>query len=95
MADPPRPSQKNRADQNLIGLGWQIAATLVIYTLGGYGLDLWLDTAPWLLLTGSVLGMIAVFVQIFRIAAELDPKKRVDHDDGAKPDTEHRTPNTD
>lgn len=84
MADRRHPSKPRRPGQNLIGLGWQIAATLVIYTLGGYGLDVWLDTAPWLLLTGSVLGMIAVFVQIFRVASELDSKKHVDGNDKPK-----------
>jgi F0F1-type ATP synthase assembly protein I len=71
----PRPSQ------NLIGLGWQIASTLVIFTLGGYGLDQWLDTTPWLTLTGALLGLVGVFALIFRMAAELDreaksPSKR-------------------
>ena len=76
----------NRREQNLIGLGWQIAATLIIYVLVGYALDLWLDTAPWLLLAGAFLGMIAVFVQIFKVAAELNSKKPV-NDDVSPPDT--------
>lgn len=66
--------------QKLIGLGSQIAATLVIYVLIGYALDAWLGTEPWLLLAGSILGIAAVFVQIFRAAAELNKKK--DRDGG-------------
>lgn len=66
--------------QKLIGLGSQIAATLVIYVLVGYALDAWLGTEPWLLLAGSILGIAAVFVQIFRAAAELNKKK--DRDGG-------------
>lgn len=58
--------------ENLMGLGWQIASTLVVFTLGGYGLDVWLNTSPWLLLTGALLGMISIFVQIFRIASDLN-----------------------
>jgi F0F1-type ATP synthase assembly protein I len=61
-----------RMDQNLMGLGWQIASTLVVFTLGGYALDVWLDTKPWLLLVGALLGMVSIFVQIFRIASELN-----------------------
>ncbi len=63
-----------RMDQNLMGLGRQIASTLIVFTLGGYGLDVWLDTKPWLLLTGAGLGMISIFYQIFRIASDLNRK---------------------
>lgn len=66
------------SEQDLIGLGWQIAATLVVFTLGGYALDKWLGTSPWLILTGAMLGMIAVFVQIFRIASDLDRRRKDD-----------------
>ena len=65
-----------RVSENLMGLGWQIASTLVVFTLGGYGLDRWLDTSPWLLLTGALLGMLSIFVQIFRIAADLNNEDR-------------------
>ncbi len=61
-------------NQNLMGLGWQIASTLVVFTLGGYWLDRWLDTNPWFLLTGALVGMISIFVQIFKIAADLNKK---------------------
>jgi len=61
-----------RVSENLAGLGWQIASTLVVFTLAGYGLDRWLDTKPWLLLAGAMLGMISVFMQIFRIASDLN-----------------------
>lgn len=63
-----------RMNQNLMGLGWQIASTLVVFTLGGYWLDRWLDTNPWFLLAGALVGMISIFVQIFKIAADLNRK---------------------
>ena len=69
-ADPRRPAPYPQ--QNLMGLGWQIAGTLVVFTVGGYYLDRWLDTGPWLLLAGAFLGMISIFVQIFRIANDLN-----------------------
>jgi len=59
-------------NQNLMGLGWQIASTLVVFTLGGYGLDVWLGTKPWFLLGGALLGMVSIFVQIYRIATDLN-----------------------
>jgi F0F1-type ATP synthase assembly protein I len=60
----------------LLGLGWQIATTLLIFTGGGYALDRWLGTLPWFLLIGAALGMVGVFIQIFRIAAELDRQEK-------------------
>jgi F0F1-type ATP synthase assembly protein I len=38
----------------------------------GYFLDRWLDTSPWLLTAGAVVGMVALFVQIFRVVADLN-----------------------
>lgn len=60
------------SNSNLLGLGWQIASTLLVFTLGGYFLDRWLDTLPWFLIGGALLGMVGVFYQILRIAMDLD-----------------------
>lgn len=66
-------SSRNLASKsNLLGLGWQIASTLLVFTGGGYALDRWLDTLPWFLIAGALFGMVGVFYQILRIAAELD-----------------------
>lgn len=47
-----------------IGLGFGI----------GYGLDKLFHTWPWLTAIFSAFGMIAAFIQLFRIAGENDPK---------------------
>ena len=60
------------SSSNLLGLGWQIASTLIVFTGLGYALDRWLDTLPWFLIAGSFFGLVGVFVQVFRIAAALD-----------------------
>ena len=52
----------------------QMALTMVFFITGGYFLDRWLDTAPWLLLAGAILGMVSVFVHLFRLVAELNKK---------------------
>ena len=77
-------SDERRLNQNLMGLGWQIASTLVMFTLGGYWLDRWLDTGPWLLLSGATVGMLSIFVQIYRIAVDLN---RSDRKRGQKSDS--------
>jgi ATP synthase protein I len=38
----------------------------VLGLVGGYYLDRWLGTTPWLLLIGLVLGIAAGFVNLFR-----------------------------
>ena len=47
-----------------------IGITLVVATViglaGGYYLDRWLGTSPWLTLIGLLLGIAAGFVNLFR-----------------------------
>ena len=57
-----------------ISLGMQMALTMVFFVTGGYFLDRWLGTEPWLLLVGAVLGMTAVFIHLFRLVAQLNKK---------------------
>ena len=49
-----------------MGLGFEIAAPLVVGIYAGYRLDLWLGTEPWLMLVGALLGMTAGFYSFFR-----------------------------
>lgn len=59
-----------------LGLGMQIALSMAFFVGGGYLLDRWLSTTPWLLVAGAVLGMIAIFVQIIRVSQELGAKSK-------------------
>jgi len=40
------PGRKLSSRANLLGLGWQIASTLLLFTAGGYALDRWLGPEP-------------------------------------------------
>jgi F0F1-type ATP synthase assembly protein I len=64
-----------RESSPYMGLGFQLAGAMLIYIFGGYLLDLWLDTSPWFLLAGSVVGMIAFFFQIYRLTIRLSKPK--------------------
>lgn len=70
--------QKGRIQESLgeaspyLGLGMQLGLTMVFFVGVGYGLDYWLGTSPWLLTAGAVVGMVALFVQIFRVVADLN-----------------------
>ena len=58
-----------------LGLGVQIAASMAVFTGGGYALDLWLGSTPWGLLIGAALGMVGIVALIVRIAREADARK--------------------
>ncbi|HEX9819407.1 MAG TPA: AtpZ/AtpI family protein [Methylomirabilota bacterium] len=55
---------KALGELSTIGLALVIAT--VIGLAGGYYLDRWLGTSPWLTLIGLVLGIAAGFVNLFR-----------------------------
>lgn len=57
------------------GLAYAAAINLFasVISLAGLGwlLDRWLETAPWLLVTGIVLGSVVGFYQFIRITSKL------------------------
>lgn len=52
------------------GLGWWVAAAILLPTLGGAWLDGRLGASPLFLLTGLLLGLAAAFYGAHRMAAE-------------------------
>jgi len=52
-----------------VGLGFEIAAPVILCTYCGYKADSWLGTAPWLLVVGSMLGIAVAFYNLFRRVA--------------------------
>ncbi|MBI2467428.1 MAG: AtpZ/AtpI family protein [Candidatus Rokubacteria bacterium] len=59
-----------------VGVLSGVGLTLVICTVlglgGGYYLDRWLGTSPWLTLVGLLLGIAAGFVNLFRAVGAFD-----------------------
>ena len=55
-------------------VGLTLVVATVIGLAGGYYLDRWLRTSPWLTLIGLLLGIAAGFVNLFRTV------KRAEHD---------------
>jgi ATP synthase protein I len=47
-------------------IGLTLVLATVIGLAGGYALDRWLGTKPWLTLIGLVFGIAAGFVNLFR-----------------------------
>jgi len=50
----------------LSSIGLTLVISTVLGLVGGYYVDRWLGTTPWLLLIGLVLGIAAGFVNLFR-----------------------------
>lgn len=69
-----------------LSIGVQLAATMVVYVGIGWLIDRWQDTTPVFLIIGSVIGMVAFFVQLIRVSKELSAKsaakKRRDQEAG-------------
>ncbi|MEQ9310339.1 MAG: AtpZ/AtpI family protein [Balneolaceae bacterium] len=59
-----------------LGLGVEIAATLIGPIFIGYILDAYLKSSPWGLLAGAFIGIILFFFSVFRIAKKLDNNKK-------------------
>ncbi|MBD3616019.1 MAG: AtpZ/AtpI family protein [Gracilimonas sp.] len=55
-----------------LGLGAEIAVSLIIPILTGYYLDEYFDTSPILILIGVLLAMIAFGFTVTRITKKLD-----------------------
>lgn len=57
-----------------LSLGTEIAVGITLPILIGYGLDLYFDTSPWLLLVGAVAGIVNIFIIIFQLNKRLGEK---------------------
>ena len=44
-----------------------LVGAIVCFGAGGYLLDRWLETAPWLLLAGLIVGMVVGFLVLFQL----------------------------
>ena len=54
----------------------QIAFGMVLFVGIGYAVDQWLVSTPWGMILGAVLGMVAIFVFIIRVAREADSNEK-------------------
>ena len=71
-----------------LGLGLQLALSMVLFCGAGYALDVWLGTLPWFLLAGAVLGFAAIILKLLRLNADLEAdmarRKKVEGEDAAE-----------
>jgi ATP synthase protein I len=67
---PPKPERSSLA--LALSVGGVITSNIGGGILIGYFLDRWLNTSPWLSVTGLVLGTVVAFVGLFRIMSRLN-----------------------
>ncbi len=60
----------------LLSLGMQMALTMAVFVGGGFWLDRWLGTSPLFTIGGAVLGVVSLFVYLFRLVGTLDQKRK-------------------
>ncbi|TMA29299.1 MAG: AtpZ/AtpI family protein [Deltaproteobacteria bacterium] len=68
-------SQSYRRAAPYLDASWQLAGSLALWTLIGWFLDGKLGTGPWLLVTGSLLGIGLGFYLFFRVIAAIGKRK--------------------
>ena len=49
------------------GMGWYVALSIVLGVLGGLWLDNKLGTSPLLILSGTLLGVVAAFYGVYKM----------------------------
>jgi ATP synthase protein I len=64
----------------LSGVGLTLVIATVLGLWGGYVLDRWLGSSPWLTLVGLLLGIASGFVNLFRAAGILGREGRQERD---------------
>lgn len=68
---PPFRMDQLTAALRLLGLGWYVAAALLLGIGGGVWLDKALGTTPWLMLVGLALGLTAAFWGMYKMLLPL------------------------
>jgi F0F1-type ATP synthase assembly protein I len=66
---PEEPSQGSQPDKSwvrLSSIGFELAAAVAGFTLGGYWWDRYFGTSPWGLLIGVVLGLVGGMYNLIR-----------------------------
>lgn len=59
-----------------LGLGIQLAAGILIFFFLGSWADDKLNTAPWLMLAGVMLGVVGGLIKFYLTVVDLDKKER-------------------
>ncbi len=76
------PGQRKAQDEatrdafRYMDVGWTMLASVTAGLLGGWLLDRWLHTSPWLLVVGALLGIGTGLYELILVALKADAKKK-------------------
>ena len=76
MPEPEKP-REYRSMLEASSLGWMFPIAIALGFGAGYGLDMLFHSWPWLTIIFSVFGMIAAFINLFRIGLAKDETSTV------------------
>ncbi len=68
--------RKANSELQWAGVGFELAGTIALLTLAGYGIDAWLGTGPWGMLVGGVLGIVGGLYNLLKRAIQANRTKR-------------------
>jgi F0F1-type ATP synthase assembly protein I len=86
----PNEGEGLRAAARFLHLGWQLAITILLFTLGGYWLDSKYATQPWWTVTGATVGIIGALYSFIKTTIRQEQRQS---DDGSHGGPGHdRTP---
>jgi ATP synthase protein I len=71
LADEENKEEINRKSGMAYAAAFSLFAAVVSGLIGGWLLDRWLGTGPWLLVAGIVLGAAAGFYEFIRITSKI------------------------
>ncbi|MBI1371421.1 MAG: hypothetical protein GC159_01480 [Phycisphaera sp.] len=54
------------------GIGLELAGVIAVLTWIGYGVDRWLDSAPWGLIGGALIGIVGGLYNVIKDVLKLD-----------------------
>jgi len=59
-----------------LDLGWRVAVAAALPPIAGFGVDVWLSTSPWGVVSGAALGLLGALAQLARLGPEMEKRAR-------------------
>ncbi len=63
-------SEKPNSSLRYLGVGIELGGTVSIMALLGYGIDRWLESAPWAILIASTIGIVGGLYNLIKKATQ-------------------------
>ncbi|CAB4655254.1 unannotated protein [freshwater metagenome] len=61
------PKPKPIVLDNSVSQGAELAGTVIVFFLIGFGLDTWLNTTPWFMIGATLFGVTGQFIKMYYV----------------------------